>query len=520
MKYINKIRLHNFKRFTEFSVDLDKELNIIIGDNESGKSTILTAINLVLSGNLNKIDTLGLEYLFNSQVVQTFLESEKDYNDLPILFIELFLNEQHDFRLNGKNNSDERICDGLRLECVPNDDFSEDIIEILKQKNPVFPFEYYITRFLTFSGDPYSGYKKYLRHISIDSSQVSSEYAIKEYVKDMYNNHIQPIEKSKHQNEYRRYKELFKDRVLNDLNSRLENYSFTVKNNSKANLETDLTLCENDIYLENQGRGRQCIIKTEFALSKQSENNDIILLEEPENHLSHINMKKVIRKIRESSKRQLFIATHSNMVSTRLGLRKSILLNSNSTVPVLMKTISESTAKYFMKAPDNNVLDFILSKKVILVEGDSEFILMEAFFNKITDENLEISDIHVISVDGTSFKRFLEIAVYLKIKTAVIRDNDGDYQGNCIDSFMEFSENEFIKVFSDNDNTRSTFEICLYQDNSEFCEKMFGKKRKILSVLNYMIKNKTGVAFELLENYANEIVVPKYISRAIRWIRE
>jgi len=57
---------------------------------------------------------------------------------------------------------------------------------------------------------------------------------------------------------------------------------------------------------------------------------------------------------------------------------------------------------------------------VILVEGDAEFILMESFFNKVKGTVLELSDIHIISVDGTSFKRYLEIAKVLKIKTAIV----------------------------------------------------------------------------------------------------
>ncbi|MFH0812580.1 MAG: AAA family ATPase [Pseudomonadota bacterium] len=321
MKYIEKIKLQNFKRFRTFSVDFDKDLNILVGDNESGKSTILSAINLVLSGSIARLESIGLESLFNTEVIQKFLNSEKDYDNLPTLLIELYLNEQHDFRLNGKNNSDERICDGLRLECVPNDDLSKEINEILKQKETAFPFEYYSSKFITFSGDGFTGNKKYLRHVLIDNSQISSEYAMREYVKDMYNSHTIPVEKNKHQNEYRKYKESFKNRVLDVLNSRLENYSFTLKHNSKANLETDLTLSENEINIENQGKGKQCIIKTEFALSKHEDINDIILIEEPENHLSHVNMKKVIRNISESSKKQLFIATHSNMISARLDLR-------------------------------------------------------------------------------------------------------------------------------------------------------------------------------------------------------
>lgn len=519
MKYIQKIKLHNFKRFKTFTVDFDKDLNILVGDNESGKSSILTAINLVLSGSISRLESIGLESLFNIDIIHEFLQTDKPYDKLPVLFAELYLNEQHDFRLNGKINSDERICDGLRLECTPNDDLSLEIKEILTQKETIFPFEYYTSRFTTFSGEGYTGNRKFIKHILIDNSQISSDYAIREYVKDMYNSHAQPIEKHKHQNEYRKHKEAFKNSVLSTLNSRIENYSFSIRNNSKANLETDLTICEDEISIENKGKGKQCFIKTQFALNKKEEINDIILIEEPENHLSHINMKSLIRNISESTKKQLFIATHNNMISTRLDLRKSILLNSNSEVPVLMKTLSEPTAKFFMKAPDNNILAFILSKKVILVEGDAEYILMESFFKKTTDSNLESSDVHVLSVDGTSFKRYLDLAVFLKIKTVVIRDNDKDYTKNCVDNYSEYLKSDFIKIHSDTNNDRFTFEICIYQDNKKICDDLFSANRKTLTVQEYMINDKANVAFELLDKKSNELNVPKYIAEALLWIK-
>lgn len=45
MKDIEKIKLINFTKFSEFECKLNKERNIFIGDNESGKSTILLAID-------------------------------------------------------------------------------------------------------------------------------------------------------------------------------------------------------------------------------------------------------------------------------------------------------------------------------------------------------------------------------------------------------------------------------------------------------------------------------------------
>lgn len=519
MKYIQKIKLQNFKRFKSLSIEFGPDINIMIGDNESGKSSILSAINLVLSGSKSKIETVGLESLFNSEVIRDYLKSDKAYEKLPILFIEVYLNEQHNPDLNGNNNSDSRTCDGLKLECSPSDELSKEIAEILSQPETIFPFEYYSIKFNTFQGDAFTGYRKYIKHLLIDNSQISSEYAIREYVKDMYGSYANAVERNKHQNEYRKHKETYKSVVLQELNQRLDEYNFSLKNNSKANLETDLTLSEDDISIDNKGKGRQCFIKTEFALNKKEKNLDIVLIEEPENHLSHINMKKLILKINEAKEKQLFISTHNDMISSRLDLRKSILLNCNSETPIKLQHLPEDTAKFFIKAPDNNILKFILSKKVILVEGDAEYILMEAFFKKLTGTELALSDIHILSIDGTSFKRYLDISLQLKIKTAVIRDNDGDFQAKCVDLFSEYQDDN-IKVFSDSDNKRSTFEICVYEDNKVLCDELFGAARKSLSVQEFMLKNKANAAFELLDKKSSDLSVPKYIEAAIEWIKE
>ena len=518
MKSIKKIKLNNFKRFKEFTVGFDEKINLLIGDNEAGKSSILSAIDIVLSGSRSKIETFGLDSLFNLKIIQDFLKSDKKYEDLPILFVEIYLNEQNNPDLNGKANSDDDVCDGLRLICEPNDDLSKEIKVILDQEEANFPFEYYSIYFRTFSGENYTGYRKFLRHILIDNTQISNQYATRQYVSSMYQSTVVAAEKNKHQNEYRKHKQIFKDVILKELNDRIKDYSFSIKTNSKSNLETDLTISENEIEIENKGKGRQCFIKTEFALKKNEIDLDVVLIEEPENHLSHINMKKLIQRIASSKNKQLFIATHNNMISTRLDLRKSILLNSNSSNPVLLNNLTEDTAKFFIKAPDNNILEFILSKKVILVEGDAEFILMGAFYKKITGELVENSDIHIISVGGTSFKRYLEISKLLNIKTAVIRDNDKNYQLNCIDNYSEYEDDGNIHFFADTNNGRYTFEVSIYQDNTEICDELFSPGRRTLSVQDYMLNNKADVAFELLDKKSNEVISPEYIKEAIEWI--
>lgn len=522
MRVIKKLKLHNFKRFRDIEIPFDDRLNILIGDNESGKSSILLALDLVIGGSRSKVETIGLQALLNNDAVGEFLGGNRTIESLPEMFVEVFLNDQNNPDLNGRNHSEKpRICDGLRLTCTPIDEFRKEILQTLDQAEGVFPFEYYSVRFSTFADARYTGYRKFLRHLLLDSSQINNGYATQAYIKAVYGANVEEPQKHRNQSEYRRHKARFEEEVLRDVNDKLQDYSFSVRTNSKSNLETDLTINEGAISIENKGKGRQCFIKTEFALQKgkSGQDLDVLLLEEPENHLSHVNMKKLVSLISKSTKKQLVIATHNNMISTRLDLRKSILLNSNSSARALLSELPEDTAKFFMKAPDNNILEFILSNKVVLVEGDAEFILMGAFYENLTGENMEDSDIHVISVGGTSFKRYLDLARMLGIKTAVIRDNDGDVQGNCIDNYADYVA-ENVRIFYDDDPTIHTFEICLFEQNKEFCNTLFKDARRTLSVQDYMLKNKADAAFHMLERQSANLSVPAYVRRALWWIKE
>lgn len=521
---IERVVLKNFRRFQELTLRSNSDLNILVGDNESGKSTTLLAIDLVLSGSRSRIESIGLETLFNREVVETFLESDRRIEDLPLLYVELYLNDQDSPRLNGRNNSERRECDGLRLICRPNDDFTDEIREVLADSDPVFPFEYYEIAFQTFAGYNYSGYNRPVTHLFIDSSQMNTEYATREYVKDLYFAHTEPLHRSRYQSEYRKHKRDFAERVLASLNQReaLKQYEreFMLKSSGKDSLESDLTLAEQGIPLDYKGRGKQNLIKTEFALTRGANRGrqiDILLLEEPENHLSHVNMKRMIRNIQSPSDKQIFISTHSNMISARLDLRKCLLLNSTSTEVVSLADLTEDTAKFFMKAPDKNLLEFILSKKAILVEGDAEYILVEEFFRKVTGRSPEEAETHVISVGGKTFKRYLELARLLQIRTAVVTDNDGNYKANCTEYYKEFVC-DHIRVFADLDDQNWTFEVSLYRTNTELCDALFGEGRRSLSVEEYMIQKKTEAAFRLLEEHGMDVEPPQYFVEAIRWI--
>ena len=95
MNFIEKINIVNYKCFKgRFPLDLNNGINIIVGNNEAGKSTILEAIHLALTGLLNGryLKNELSQYIFNKEIETEYLESLKSGNPqpTPIIVIEIF----------------------------------------------------------------------------------------------------------------------------------------------------------------------------------------------------------------------------------------------------------------------------------------------------------------------------------------------------------------------------------------------------------------------------------------------
>ena len=280
-------------------------------------------------------------------------------------------------------------------------------------------------------------------------------------------------------------------------------------------LESDLMIYEAEIGIDSKGTGRQIFVKTDFALEKAGEKVDVVLIEEPENHLSPVNLRKLVQSVAKTQSGQLFITTHNSLICTRLEIQNLLIMHENTGCqPTMLKNLSEETAKYFMKTPPASVVEFALARKALLVEGPSEFMLLEKFYKSITGRSPEDDNISIIDVRGLSFKRYLEIAQFTGCKVGVITDNDEDYQKHCIEKYADYSSDTNISVFYDSDNTKSTFEVVLYRDNPTLCDALFKTDAQ-----KKMLSNKTEAAFMLLSQN-HPINVPDYIKRAIEWIKE
>ena len=235
-------------------------------------------------------------------------------------------------------------------------------------------------------------------------------------------------------------------------------------------------------------------------------------------------MKKLLDNIKNTANKQIIITTHNNLIASRLDLRNSILLNSNGYNILSLKNLDSETADFFTKAPNNNVLQYVLSNKVILVEGDAEYILIEEFFKIHKNSSPEESNVHIISVGGLSFKRYLEVVKNLCIKTVVITDNDGSYQDNICERYNIYHGIENIKIFSETSSQLSTFEICLYDANHSVLDPLINANQKIPCVQKHMLNNKSSSALKILNaltldsTLKENFVIPQYIKDAIEWI--
>ncbi|MBX9676695.1 MAG: AAA family ATPase [Methylotenera sp.] len=523
---IHKLILKNFKKFENYQIIFNKDLNIIIGDNEAGKSTILEAIDLLLSGSLSKLYNLGIENIFNVNAIDKFWNGSKNYSTLPTLQIEVFLSLESNLNsdLNGTNHSDKngKDLDGLVLTVKPDEDFSDEITRIIDSGTNNFPFEFYVSEFSTFSGKTFNNYKKYVQHLLIDSSEINTDYAAREYIKRVFNIHTDVVERSKIQNEFRQQRRSFANK-FEELNKRLNDYKFILKTDSKSTVESNITLSSGNIPIELHGKGKQAIIKTEFAITRSPKRTlDLILLEEPENHLSHINTRKLIHTVSEAKDKQIFIATHSSLIATRLQLNKAILIgNTASKESTNLSMLPDDTSVFFLKAPNHKVLEFIISKKVILVEGDAEYILMGEFYRLVTGNTLDQDQVNVIEVGGKCFKRYLDLAKLVSsIKVAVLTDNDGNHQLNIVKNYEKYSSLNNVAIFADSNNSQTTFEKTIYENNIPICESLFSSGRRTLSVQEYMLSNKTEAAFEIAINSQIEnMKLPEYVIEAIQWIK-
>lgn len=437
--HIKKIRIENFKCYRTFDLELNPELNILVGDNEAGKSTILEAMHLALTGLTGgkHIRNELSQYFFNNSAVLEYLAGFKP-GATPIappnILIELFFGDGP-ASFDGDRNSTKTDECGFQFEIKFDDKYQPEYADLLKGGElKSIPIEFYDITWMSFARDGITSRGIPVKSALIDSASNRYQNGSDVYISRIVRNFLELNEVVDVSQAHRKMRDTFMDEPsILAINKRIQ--ATASISNKDVKLSVDLgtrNAWEGSLqtYLDNVpfhhiGKGEQSMVKTKLALAnKQAQNADLLLFEEPENHLSHATLNQLIHEIKVRGKgKQIIISTHSSFVSNKLGLSNLILLNERKTLS--LTALPPDTMEFFEKLTGYDTLRLVVCKKAILVEGDSdELVVQKAYLLK--NGKLPIEDgIDVISV-GTSFLRFLEIAEKISKPVDVVTDNDGD----------------------------------------------------------------------------------------------
>lgn len=529
---ISKIVIHNYKLFKDFTLELSDDCNIIVGDNEAGKSTILEAINLALAKKLNGrfLENELSPYLFNAGIVKAFIKEliEGGNPTLPESYIELYFDEVADLAsFRGSNNSLHENCIGIRLGISFDEDYAEEYEKLLEERAQIklLPIEYYKITWRSFADHPLTPRSIPIGLSFIDATTIRLQSGTDYYLQSIINDGLEVKERVALAIEYRKLREEFAGQTsIAAINHKLDSskgaitdkqLAIAIDVSQKSNWETNLIPHLDELPFHLSGKGEQNSLKIMLALERRVGNTSIILIEEPENHLSFSSMNKLLQKIKDKCDgKQLIIATHSSFVLNKLGLDKLILIHNGQ--HTTLENLPLDTQDYFKKLSGYDTLRVVLAKKAILVEGPSDELIVQRAYLKVHGK-LPIEDgVDVISVRGLSFKRFLDIAKELDIDTSVVTDNDGDHATKIVRKYQDYSALPKIKIYASGDNTAPTLEPQLVSCNelttlNEILETAFTTKADLSQ---YMIDNKTDCALKLFET-EHDFEFPQYVNDAI-----
>jgi putative ATP-dependent endonuclease of OLD family len=157
---IKKIIINNYRIFQNFELAFNDHLNILVGDNDVGKSTVVEAINLALTSRINgKFLAQELTpYLFNAETTAEYVGklASDPKTPPPEVIIELYIEDQPGSEiLCGSNNLDGSESYGVRLRIALDPDFTEEYNEFISDPAQVslVPTEYYKVEWLGLSGN-------------------------------------------------------------------------------------------------------------------------------------------------------------------------------------------------------------------------------------------------------------------------------------------------------------------------------------------------------------------------------
>lgn len=508
--YIENLKIWNFRKFGSIGdINLEKPnidlnfntgLNVLIGENDSGKSSIIDAIKLTLK--THSYDWIRIE--------------EKDfYNDCNRFRIEIKFEGLSPEE--AKNFTEWLGWSGTGDDAKP---FLRVILDVKKNNEKIFPAdvragvdaEGYM---LTSEAREYlkSTYLKPLRDaeselIAKKNSRLSQiligDNAFKGKEKthelvDIFNNFSDDLRKyfkgefeiipngggdPVRPQDGKKIKDKIDGHIKSFYSADQESEFLATRSNIKPILEK-LTLTLKDE--ENPGLGtlnRLFMAAELLHLGKESWTGIRLgLIEELEAHLHPQAQMQVIEALQEQKDIQLILTTHSPNLASKVKLENLIICNEAKTFPMGSKytKLAPDDYKFLERFLDTTKANLFFAKGVIFVEGWAEELLIPILAKK-AGYNLTKLGVSIVNVASTAFLRYSKIFIRsdtetlkMNVPVSIITDLDIKPDEENLDDEGETKKVKAIKenqVKFDEDKVKSftsphwTLEYCLFKSNS------------------------------------------------------
>lgn len=547
---ISKIYINNYRGFRNFEAKLS-ELSILIGENDSGKSNLLSALSLPLKS--SKLEytpkTLNISDI-NIESINEFYKSIKDDESkddqiikIPRVSIKLQFSEpQNNYEKEivrkwlTENNGKECFEIEYLFSPKDEDEFLELTKELLKECKDeidneriwiVLPIDLFEYKIRSTNNSKELSYLE-LRNITVNNITAErDDFSMSNTMKsnNILTKLLMSILNSSEKNEINQayieffskiedtesFKKILKyDKDFDNIQEYINEIDCIPNFPNLKNILSNITLGYGDEFLFQKGLGERNLVYLFllFTHYKSLEKSfSLCCIEEPEAHLSVNNLKLAIDYIEKSVKNkntllQTVMSSHNPMVINKLNISNVIALSGNKSMS--FKNIPSELINYLRKRPNFDILKLLFGNKVILVEGSTE----EMFINTYLSTNANsLSNIDVISIGQKGYKTFLDIWIMLnkenqKKRIGIIRDFDNQPKAK--------SEHDKYDSEHENITVRTTIGYTLEDDlvatekNCETLSKLFEIENEISMVVAYLKNGKTEGMLQICDAMIRE----------------
>ncbi|QUN15263.1 AAA family ATPase [Nocardia seriolae] len=310
---LQKIIIQNYKIFQDFTLEFNPDVNIIVGDNEAGKSTLLEAVNLALTGRLLGKSLQGelSPHLFNQNASKQYLTklSAGENPTPPEIVIDLFLaSSVETARLKGTNNAFKEDVPGVRLRMAFNEEFAAEYLLFTEEGNASsIPVEYYSVEWVDFSGSAITQRSVPIFASVINAARIRLQSGADYYLQKIISGTLSDNQRVQLMRAYRDMKVAFSDDAsISEINKALnlakgevsdKSLSLSVDHSPQAGWESGLVPHLDELPFTFVGAGEQSMLKILLAINRKIEESHVILVEEPENHLSFSSLNKLVTRL-------------------------------------------------------------------------------------------------------------------------------------------------------------------------------------------------------------------------------